>query len=201
MIRNLSVALLINRTALQASLGDKATPEALDKQVKDIEQLVVSAAGLHKDRGDVVKISIVDFIDASKDLEPVAAPTFLEILARQTGTIVSAGAIVLVAAMLIWFGLRPVTRLLLTPPGETESAETSVAPAMALPGGFAAAPMDAFGDSPMLLRAEEPEDQFLAALAERRDKGPHRQLQKLVDFDEEHAAAILRQWIREGANA
>ena len=123
MIRNLSVALLINRSALQASLGDKATPETLDKQIKDIEQLVVSAAGLHKDRGDEVKISIVDFIDASKDLEPVAAPTFLEILARQTGTIVSAGAIVLVAAMLIWFGLRPVARLLLpAAPAEMESA-------------------------------------------------------------------------------
>jgi len=201
MIRNLSVALLINRTALQASLGDKATPEALDKQVKDIEQLVVSAAGLHKDRGDEVKISIVDFIDASKDLEPVAAPSFLEILARQTGTIVSAGALVLVAAMLIWFGLRPLTRLLLPSPTETESAESSVAPAVALPGGFAAAPMDGFGESPMLLRAEEPADQFLAGLAERRDKGPHRQLQKLVDFDEEQAAAILRQWIREGASA
>ena len=103
--------------------------------------------------------------------------------------------------MLIWFGLRPVTRLLLPSPAEMESAESSVAPAMALPSGFAAAAMDGLGDSPMLLRAEEPADQFLAGLAERRDKGPHRQLQKLVDFDEEQAAAILRQWIREGASA
>ena len=30
---------------------------------------------------------------------------------------------------------------------------------------------------------------------------PATPLQKLVDFDEEVAAAILKQWIREGANA
>jgi flagellar biosynthesis/type III secretory pathway M-ring protein FliF/YscJ len=35
----------------------------------------------------------------------------------------------------------------------------------------------------------------------RKDKSPQRHLQKLVDFDEEIAAAILKQWIREGANA
>ena len=65
-IKGLSVAVLINRSALQASLGDKATPDAVDKQVKEIEQLVISAAGLRKDRGDEVKISVVDFVDAGQ---------------------------------------------------------------------------------------------------------------------------------------
>jgi len=115
-IKNLSVAVLINRSALMASLGDKATPEALDKQVKEIEQLVMSAGGLQKDRGDDVKLSIVDFVDSGKDLEPVSAPSYLEILERQTGTIVSAAAILLVAGLLIWFGVRPVTRALLAGP-------------------------------------------------------------------------------------
>ena len=66
LIRNLSVALLINRAALTASLGDKASPEAIAAQTKEIEQLVASAAGLDKQRGDVVKISVVDFVE----LEP-----------------------------------------------------------------------------------------------------------------------------------
>jgi hypothetical protein len=43
-------------------------------------------------------------------------------------------------------------------------------------------------------------DEFLQALAARRDNGPERKLQKLVDFDENHATTILKQWIRQGAN-
>ena len=48
-INGLSVAVLVNRAALAASLGDKASPDAIDKQVKEIEQLVTSAAGLQKE--------------------------------------------------------------------------------------------------------------------------------------------------------
>jgi hypothetical protein len=110
------VAVLVNRAALAASLGDKAGPDAIDKQVKEIEQLVTSAAGLRKDRGDAVKISVVDFVDSGKDLEPVPAPSFLEIVERQTGTLISAGVILLIAVLLILFGIRPVTRALLAPP-------------------------------------------------------------------------------------
>ncbi len=66
LIQNLSVAVLINRAALTSSLGDKAGPEAVAAQIKEIEQLVASAAGLDKQRGDVIKISVVDFVE----LEP-----------------------------------------------------------------------------------------------------------------------------------
>ena len=65
-IRNLSIAVLINRAALTASLGDKTSPESAAAQVKEIEQLVASAAGLDRQRGDVVKVSVVDFVE----LEP-----------------------------------------------------------------------------------------------------------------------------------
>ena len=113
LIQNLSVAVLINRAALTASLGDKAGPEAVAAQIKEIEQLVASAAGLDKQRGDVVKISVVDFVDSSRDLEPAPGPSIVEILARQTGSIVNAGAVVLVAAMVLWFGVRPGLKMLL----------------------------------------------------------------------------------------
>ncbi len=65
-VQNLSVAVLVNRTALAAPLGDKPAPEAVASQVKEIEQLVASAAGLDVKRGDVVKISVVDFVDSEQ---------------------------------------------------------------------------------------------------------------------------------------
>jgi flagellar M-ring protein FliF len=154
--------------------------------VKEIEQLVASAAGLDKQRGDVVKISVVDFVDSSHDLEPAPGPALAEIVARQIGAIVNAGAIVLVAAMLIWFGMRPGLKMLLAPP-----------PAVAVDEAALAAPDPAQN---LLIEREPDRDEFLEALLDRRANGPERKLLKLVEFDEPRAAAILKQWIRQGAN-
>ncbi len=190
LIQNLSVAVLINRSALTASLGDKAGPEAVAAQIKEIEQLVASAAGLDKQRGDVVNISVVDFVDSSRDLEPAAGPSILEILARQTGSIVNAGAVVLVAAMVIWFGVRPGLKMLLASPAVASAAAADATPALAPPES---------GQN-FLIESDDGRDAFLEALLARRDNGPERKLQKLVEFDENQAATILKQWIRQGAN-
>ena len=189
LIQNLSVAVLINRSALTASLGDKAGPEAVAAQVKEIEQLVASAAGLDKLRGDVVKISVVDFVDSSRDLEPAAGPSILEILARQTGSIVNAAAVVLVAAMVVWFGVRPGLKMLLAAPMVASGASTDATPALGAPDA----------SQNFLIETDDGRDAFLEALLARRDKGPERKLQKLIEFDESQAATILKTWIRQGA--
>ncbi len=193
-IRGLSVAVLINRAALTASLGDKASPDAIAAQVKEIEQLVASAAGLDKQRGDVVKISVVDFVDSSRDLEPTPGPSLVEIVARQIGSIANAAAAVLVAAMLVWFGVRPGLKMLLVKPGDGP-ATMLARPAEAGPGS----------DAPesgrnLLVASDTGRDEFLEALLARRDNGPERKLLKLVEFDEKQAAVLLKQWIRQGAD-
>ena len=193
LVQNLSVAVLINRAALTASLGDKAGPEAAAAQIKEIEQLVASAAGLDKQRGDAVKISVVDFVDTSCDLEPAPGPSIVEILARQTGSMVDAGALVLVAGMVLWFGVRPGFRMLLAPPpaaGDANGALAQATPALGAPDA---------GQN-LLIESDDGRDAFLEALLARRDNGPERKLQKLVEFDENQAATILKQWIRQGAN-
>jgi flagellar M-ring protein FliF len=201
-VEGLSVAVLVNRQGIVASLGDKATPEAIDKQVKDIEQLVSSAAGLRKERGDTIKISVVDFVDSGKELEPVEAPSLTEQLMRQSGSLISAGTVLLVAVLLIWFGLRPATRALLgaaKPPAE--------APIAFLPDSSPdfASILDNFPKSSVdnLLGGGEPEegDDILRNILARKNKNPQKQLEQLVDYDEGQAAAILKQWIRQGENA
>jgi flagellar M-ring protein FliF len=206
-VEGLSVAVLVNRASLAASLGDKPAPDAMDKQVQQIEQLVTSAAGLRKDRGDTVKIAVVDFAaDSGRDLAPVEAPSILETLARQAGSFVSSAAIVGVALLLLWFGIRPATRALLAARPDSAPALASLselpAPMSALdgPGGPAMA-LGGLGapEQNFLIDANDDRDDFLKELVARKDKSPQRHLQKLVDFDEEVAAAILKQWIREGA--
>ena len=196
-VQNLSVAVLINRAALAASLGGKPSAEAIDGQVREIEQLVGSAAGLNRQRGDAVKISVVDFVDSSRDLEPASGPSLVEIVARQTGSILNAGAIVAVAAMLLWFGVRPGLRMAFAPPriAATEDARgaSGRTPALGAPDGGQP------GES-ILIETESGRDEFMQALLARRDNGPERRLLKLIEFDESHAATILKQWIRQGAN-
>ncbi|THD49316.1 MAG: flagellar M-ring protein FliF [Bradyrhizobium sp.] len=210
-VEGLSVAVLVNRAALAATLGDKPSPDAMDKQVQQIEQLVTTAAGLRKDRGDSVKIAVVDFAaDSGRDLAPIEPPSLLETLARQAGSFVSSGAIVIVALLLVWFGLRPATRALLAPPSDSAPALAGLSelpppmsalggPAMAL-GGMGIGDMGG-SEQNFLVDANEDGDDFLKELVARKDKSPQRHLQKLVDFDEQVAAAILKQWIREGAKA
>jgi flagellar M-ring protein FliF len=192
-IQSLSVAVLINRAALTAPLGDRVAPDAVAAQVKEIEQLVASAAGLDRQRGDVVKIAVVDFVDSSHDLEPAPGPSLIEILARQTGSIVDAAAFVLVAALLFGFALRPALRTLRAAPAGAQTpqgASLDAAPAFAAPSGA----------QNLLLESVDGRDEFLESLQARRENGPERKLIKLVEFDENHAATILKSWIRQGVN-
>lgn len=200
-IDNLSIAVLVNR----AAFGAKATPDAIDKQVKDIEQLVSSAAGLRKDRGDTIKVLVVDFVDSGHNLEPVPGPSIVELLLRQSGSLISAAAVIGVAMMLIWFGIRPATKMLLAAPAPSQAAAFNL-----LPGGMQPA-LAAEGAPTVALPGVSPENFLIepsdsgaglvGELIARKNKSPQRQLEQLIEHDEEQAAAILKQWIRQGSSA
>jgi flagellar M-ring protein FliF len=192
-VEALSVAVLVNRAGLAATLGPGATPEQIDKQIGEIEQLVASAAGLRKDRGDVIKVSAVDFVDSGKELEPVPPISIVEAVMRQFGSIVSALAMLGVAALVVWVGLRPATRALI------DLREAAIAEnALALPGAAGAGAL-AGRDEQGLLGEPDHEDQpLLEDRNYRRNKAPQRRLEQMVELDEAQAAAILKQWIRHG---
>jgi flagellar M-ring protein FliF len=201
-VDSLSVAVLLNRASLVASLGgDKATPEAVEKQLADIEQLISSAAGLRKDRGDTIKIAAVDFADSGHELEPVPPPSYWELAMRQSGTFVSAGTVLVVALLVVWFGIRPATRALLA----------EAPPAIAtldnpLLGGAMMSSLD-----PMALYPDEASSgsQFMPMgdanliedLTNKARRSPQKRLEQIVQFDEDQATAILKQWIHQGERA
>ena len=134
-IDHLSIAVLVNR----ASLGDAAkTPAALAAKIADIEGLVASAAGLRKDRGDTIKVLAEDFADAGHDLDPVTAPSIVDILMRQSGTAINAVTVLVVAVLLILFAIRPLARALA--PAEPEIAALATIPEMPAVTGPAATP-------------------------------------------------------------
>ena len=205
-IKGMSVALLINRAALAATLGDKPDQTAMDKSIKDIEQLVSEAAGLDKARGDTIKVAVVDFADASKDMEPVSGPSIMEMLGRQLGTILSALAVLAVGALMILFGVRPLVAALLKAPDPAPEPPPALDAPFEMRNAFGDSGPEmgmgmGMGDDNLLLHSSDSGDSFIDALRERRERGAKQKLQKLVDFDEEHAARILKQWINQGAGA
>lgn len=204
-LKNLSVAILVNRDRLAANAGKGSDVVPIETQIYEIEQLAASAAGYDKDRGDKLKVVATAFADGGRSMEPIPPLSWSELLLRQAGTMVNALTILVVAALLIWFGLRPAVRAILArpetdveaieaamlggPQGDFESAE-----AMALAAAGAAPGMP-------LTAANMPTLNLIEDLTSRLNRSPQKRLEQIVEFDEEQAAAILRQWLRQEARA
>ncbi len=188
-VEAITVAVVINRKRLLSVLGEDADATALDSHLKGIERLVGSAVGLVPDRGDQITVAAVDFFMDGQPLEPVGL-SFGEMLLSQSGTIVNALAILAATMLLVWFGLRPAMRAVLEP---------SAIAAASVPGGrLEAAPGDLPSGEPSLPGAEP---NLIADLKSKLGRTPQKRLEQMVDFDEEQAAAILKQWMREAKRA
>jgi flagellar M-ring protein FliF len=194
-IDNISIAVLVNRASLIASLGDKPQPGAVDARLAELGELIASAAGIQKDRGDNIKVSAVDFVDSSQDLEPVPGPGPVELLARQSGTAINALTVLAVTALLLWFGVRPATKAIFASP----------VPAVAVGAEPVALPDQSFVVSEDVnLQMQAPdwaEPNLIEDLTSKPRRSPQRRLEQLVEFDEEQAVAILKQWIHRGGTA
>ena len=192
-LESLTVAVVVNRKRLVAALGDNAGPEAVDKQLKEVERLVASAAGIDTKRGDRVSVAALEFIDSGHALEPVPSIGTVEHLLRHTGTFVNAVAMVAMTVLLIWFGVRPAMRAILEPrlaeatKGQTLQAQAQQAVTEQTAGARIA--------------AGEVQPNLIADLTSKRGRTPQRRLEQMADFDEEQAVAVLKQWMHGAKSA
>jgi flagellar M-ring protein FliF len=133
-------------------------------------------------------VAAVEFASAGQALEPIPQIGLLEQVLRHTGSIVSALAMVAVTVLLIWFGVRPALKAILEArPAPVTSREIRAdAPAQAAPAAFAQG-----GPAPNLI----------ADLTSKLGRTPQKRLEQMIDFDEEQAATILKQWVRGARNA
>jgi len=185
-IEALTVAVVVNRKRLLSAIGEEADTAAIEAHLSEIEKLVSSAVGLVPDRGDRITVAAVDFFKDGEALEPVGMGIG-ELLLSQAGTVVNAFVALGATALLVWFGLRPAMRMIL----EAGSAAGAPSAAGRLEAGAGGEP--ATGEP--TLPAAEPN--LIADLKSRLSRSPQKRLEQLVDFDEDQAAAILKQWMRE----
>jgi flagellar M-ring protein FliF len=175
-IDNVTVAVVLNKRQLAASLGPNPAQDAIDKQLSEVQRVVETAAGINTARGDRVTVAAVDFVVDTERLEPVGSPSIVEHLVRQASGFLNAAAIVIAAFLLVWFGLRPALRVLLEEPKPIESA----------------LPLQAQGSGVLLTGPETPEE----AAARKKGATPIERLEQLVEADEEAAATLIKQLMR-----
>lgn len=208
-IENVSIAVLINKASLTAGLGANPKPEDIDAKIAEIEQLVTSASGLKKDRGDVIKVSAVDFLESGRDLEPVPPPSMLELLDRHTATLIKSATALIIAVLIVWFGLRPAIKAISdsAPTEQASFGDTPMLPGFGgmggddetpmLPGGFpdfaAMNPLGQVGAG----ESDWPDQGMLDDMERNSAHSPQKRLEHLVQVNEDQAVAVLRQWMRE----
>lgn len=182
-IENIAVAVVVNRKHLLAEAGANSGL-SVEEQIKAVEKLVSSAAGLLPARGDKVTVAAVDFA-GSGDLEPVPPPSILEQLAGQSGSYVVAAAILLSTIVFVSLGLRPALRLLLEDKRIEQSLRQELAteakPALTVePAGPAIALQAPAG-----------------GLSGATKNSLIKQVQTAINQNEKQAAEVLKEWMKE----
>ena len=192
-IDNLSVAVLVNRANLLASLGGNPASDAVERRLNELQQLVASAAGSRSERGDVIKVMAVDFVDSGHELAPQPPPQIGEMLLRQAGTVVNAVTILVVTLLLIWFGLRPATKAILSMP----SREAGATAELAALENLSDAESSATEANQLPNWSVTPEANLIEDLTGNPRRSPQKRLEQIIEFDEEKAAAVLKQWLHQ----
>lgn len=191
-VDRLSIAVLVDKARLMQSLGGEPTQAQIQEQLTEIEALVASSAGVEDARGDHVKVSVVDFIDGGKALEPIPPLSVSEYLLRQSGNIINALAILTVSMLVIWFGLRPAVAALVP---QMAKPQVEMAELGMLPEGAEVAAEPFEGEQGFLVPPDHSD--MLQDLNSKRNQSALRKLESLLEYNEEQSAAILRQWLYE----
>jgi len=193
-IEAMTIAVVVNRKRVMETLGEGANPEALQKQLKEVERLVETAAGADAKRGDRVTVAAVEFMPGDRALEPPPPPGMMAQVLEHTGSFIRAGTILVATLLLIWFGLKPGLRAIL------QAAPAEPAPAPQLQASPAGAPaVTNTAGAARISRENAPN--LIADLTSKMGRTPQKRLEQMIDFDEEQASAILKQWMRGARSA
>ncbi|SDA70310.1 flagellar basal-body MS-ring/collar protein FliF [Mesorhizobium qingshengii] len=190
-VTKMSIAVVVNQQRLMAILGKDATPEQIAKRVADIQKMVTSATGFDDKRGDVIDVSAVEFIDGL-DGEAIPQAGMLDSIGQHAGTLINAGAFIVVVFMVAFFGLRPMAAALTAKATPALSGPNfdEVQRSLPTPEATANAESAAVGALPN----SRPNPTPLDDLRQKIRPAPQDRLARMVDLNEERTAQILRKW-------
>ncbi len=208
-VDKISIAVVVNKGRLAKMIGEPADQAKVDAYLAEMQKIVASAAGISTDRGDVVTITAMDFLETQLLDQAVAGPGFMEVMSRNSAGIINSLAFVVVAFLVVWLGVRPIVRSMAGGSAASPAELGQEAAGLELPdfspglGGASAGGglMDGFGadfgfdSTDDLLSGDSDSGDFNRRVRE----GPERRLSRMVEISEERAAKILRKWAIEKA--
>ncbi|MCL6652416.1 flagellar basal-body MS-ring/collar protein FliF [Agrobacterium rubi] len=208
-VDKISIAVVVNKGRLAKMIGENADQAKVDAYLAEMQKIVASAAGISTDRGDIVTITAMDFLETQLLDQAVAGPGFTEVLSRNSAGIINSLAFVVVAFLVVWLGVRPIVRSMSGGSASSPAEIGQEAAGLELPdfspamGGASAGGglMDGFGadfgfdSTDDLLSGDNGDGDFTRRVRE----GPERRLSRMVEISEERAAKILRKWAIEKA--
>lgn len=209
-VNRLSIAVVVNQDRIKEVLGGNADPAQIEAKLSEIRQLAIAAAGVSDERGDLVQVTAVEFMDGV-DGAPLSEPGVLDMLREHLGTVVNALSFVVATLLIVFLGLRPLVRVLSgtgDAAAESASSEGGLGDLPALEDGTLGSSMsDADDDMGIPGLPELPSLPSIGAnssvdpseLLAKMRPSPEERLTMIVDLDEERAAAILRRWVRQEA--
>jgi flagellar M-ring protein FliF len=187
-IERLAVAVVVNRKSLVDNPENATDEKELASRISDIEQIVKSSAGIFEKRGDVVKVSAINFRSEEEIVDGDSSLTVGDYVAGNLGTIINSLSLIVSIVVVLLLGLRPALRLLLVD-GPARSDALALQPA---------------STTPMLTKAEnqigntEPSGPILSD--QNHSTAPENtmdQLNRLVTVDVDRAAQVLKKWMNE----
>jgi flagellar M-ring protein FliF len=195
-VKRQAIAVVISRKHLAESLGGAATPEAQEARLTEIKRLVAAATGSSAEREDLVEIAAVDLTAGDNALAPVPGPGIKDYLMMNAGTAMNALAMLGVVFLVVWFGLRPMTRVL----GQQPAIALEGAGAAALENRMAGAEFPAIAPPQGELAGalmDGSREGGLQQLPRRKNNAAMREkLEALVESDSAEVTKVLKGWMQ-----
>ena len=188
-VESINVALVVNRASFKNADGSPLEQAALTARLDEIQKLASTAVGLDVNRGDQITISAQDFqVDdlAGTDLGASGLSVMLE---NNSSSVISAIVMVLAVLAIVWFGLRPLMKVLLEKPAA--EAIPSLIGSTSNDSGeveFEMATAPIISDASFDMDSSESQAGSVSPLVAR--------LNELIAKDPEQAVAVFRRWIR-----
>lgn len=204
LIKNISIAAVINKSALKNETGKKLTDKQLKAQRLEIEKLVATAAGIDTARGDKINVTTVEFRVVNNPLTPAASPSITDYLFRILPSFINGLVFLGVTALVVFFGLRPATNALLQLADQRDVNEGQLA-GKELPG------LEGAGELPQLavhgsetapgFDDDAGEVNLIDDVVGNVSDTPMKRLEQMIEFNEEQAASVLKDWVHEKSAA
>ena len=186
-IENISVALVVNRSALKQADGTKLDDAAVAAKMAEIEKLVASAVGKDEKRGDRVTAIVQDFMIDGTEGDDSGAGGLSVIIQDNSSSVITALIVILTVLAVIWFGVRPLLRMMMNPPA------APVGPALAAPEAdsgeieFEMATAPIISDAGEMGMGSGMQQSSVAPLVAR--------LNELISRDPQQAVVVFRRWL------